>query len=181
MTYNLYFKSLEMSAKLLGFVPWLMYFSLSFALWNFNLENTQIQVLNSFLEFESNINKGRQTILIKLRNRSYPNFVKYMKLLVFSMELSSVVVPILQFVMLTYLPCTPPFLISMIPGFCGDKRQDITGRVLIQILVHVLESVVQLQLYLSAASMISYSLFVGCTCVLCYLSDFMRWLAIRAN
>ncbi|OXA48710.1 hypothetical protein Fcan01_16609 [Folsomia candida] len=75
--------------------------------------------------------------------------------------------------MLTYLPCTPPFLISMIPGFCGDKRQDITGRVLIQILVHVLESVVQLQLYLSAASMISYSLFVGCTCVLCYLSDFM--------
>lgn len=171
MSYNLCFNSYAMTDTLVGFMFWIIYVAASIMPWNYGLNNAQIQVLNAFLELESNGGKN-QTIIKASSNLVPPTFVKFMKVLVCMIEFSALLLPILQMVLLTNRPCTPPFILSMLPCICRNKENS--GVIVIRIMVHVFELLLGVNMYLSGSSAVVYPLFVGSTCLLSYLSKLNR-------
>lgn len=89
-----------------------------------------------------------------------------MKLLVCMIQFSLPIVPILQLTLLTFAPCTPPFILSMQPN-CTGSRVDFS---LVGIGIHLFETWMSLHMMLSAGVCIVYSLLVCTVCILTYLS-----------
>ncbi|OXA40279.1 hypothetical protein Fcan01_24857 [Folsomia candida] len=72
------------------------------------MDNSGVQILNTLLEFEKNVIQGYPQSPLRLAD-------KVMKMFMQLCEISVPMIPLLQLTLLTYAPCTAPFILSMDP------------------------------------------------------------------
>ncbi|OXA49897.1 hypothetical protein Fcan01_15891 [Folsomia candida] len=97
---------------------------------------------------------------------------KAMKLCIILCESTVAVFPTLIFILLTFAPCTPPFILSMLPN-CQPVQTTLLGRG-IQGLIHLYEIWTISHITYSGSIWIFYILFVGIDCMLNYLNLLKR-------
>ncbi|XP_035714106.1 uncharacterized protein LOC110857874 [Folsomia candida] len=101
--------------------------------------------------------------------------VKGIKLLIRLCEVTTIpLIPVLQFLLLTYLPCTPPFILSMSSNCKAIGSVTRVG-------VHLFETWMGWHIMYSASMWIFYVLFVGIVCILGYFKILDRQIAAITN
>ncbi|OXA49641.1 hypothetical protein Fcan01_15395 [Folsomia candida] len=89
---------------------------------------------------------------------------KAVKAFIILMEIGVVAYPVLIFLLLRFLPCTPPFILSMLE-LCGNAPPISYG---VGLAVHVFETWMNFHIMFSGTAWILYILFVGITFLLNY-------------
>ncbi|OXA61754.1 NADH-ubiquinone oxidoreductase chain 2 [Folsomia candida] len=134
-----------------------MYFYCCIQRWNWNLDIAGIQVINSFLDYEDDLLADNPAPPLSLG-------AKMMRICIPAAEISLFVIPALQFLLLRYAPCTPPFIMSMQPN-CKKR----TGFSAIQLGIHLFEGWMFRHMMLAAGCWVIYALFVGILSILSYV------------
>ncbi|OXA41510.1 hypothetical protein Fcan01_23664 [Folsomia candida] len=135
-----------------------LYFMCVVTRWDVKLGNSDLQIINTFLDFEANVMKDLSNLGLSL-------VLRLIKLLVAICELSLLCLPILQFVLLLYAPCMSPFTLSMLPN-C--EHITLSGHWLVVVWIHVFETWMSYHMVFSVSVGIVYSFFVNIVCLLSY-------------
>ncbi|OXA48093.1 hypothetical protein Fcan01_17346 [Folsomia candida] len=88
-----------------------------------------------------------------------------MKLFIQIVEISAPLVPLLQLILLQFVPCTPPFIFSMFPN-CGEMKSKTNWIMVLG--VHLFECWMCLNIILGCTVYILYLLCAGVICILFY-------------
>lgn len=88
-------------------------------------------------------------------------------------EVASPMVPILVFLLLRVMPCTPPFLLSMLPG-CQNVETTLL-RYLGRLAVHIFEAWMCFHIMYSGSAWLLFIFCVGIIFVLNFLQTLERW------
>ncbi|OXA61960.1 hypothetical protein Fcan01_00081, partial [Folsomia candida] len=95
--------------------------------------------------------------------------VKLLKILVFISEVSIRAIPTFQFALLTYAPCTPPFILSMLPS-CKEMTDAGDWSVtMVTFLVHIFELWMSLHILSAGGIALIYVFLLGIVCILSYI------------
>ncbi|OXA49433.1 hypothetical protein Fcan01_15409 [Folsomia candida] len=139
---------LTTSGRLQGFAPFILCLAASIARWNYSIDIGPIQVINTFLDFEA----GRPKMTISMETKALKTFVCLVEIGVFSY-------PILAFLLLQFIPCTPPFILSMFATSC--RVEAMTLRYGVRLGVHIFETWMAYHTLYSATTWIVYILLAG--------------------
>ncbi|OXA43029.1 hypothetical protein Fcan01_22236 [Folsomia candida] len=122
--------------------------------WNYSLDKSQGQLINSLVRFEDQVLQdlppARQSLGLRL-----------MRIFLYIANISVIGIPILVSLLLTYVPTMPPFLLSMLPVAVEKCNLQ-------HLVVRVCETWIQCHMMLSAALSVIYILFGGIVCILTY-------------
>ncbi|OXA64115.1 hypothetical protein Fcan01_00282 [Folsomia candida] len=158
MLANICFGWLTLTERLQGFVFFSLYFFCSIQKWNWNLDIAGIQVINAFLDYEDELLADNAPPPLSLG-------AKMMRIFIPAGEISLPTVALLQFLLLRYVPCTPPFILSMQPN-CKNKA----GFIVVQLGVHMFEGWMFWHMMLAGGCWVIYVLFTGIVSILSYFS-----------
>ncbi|OXA62679.1 hypothetical protein Fcan01_00957 [Folsomia candida] len=159
--------------KLKGVIFFLMYFNTTIARWNYSLDPTPIQVINSFLKYEATTLRGAQRSMPP--SRSALAMTLYMRIV----EISIIFIPGMLILILSYQPCLPPFILSMsrscestyfTPWTCCHRV-----RKLMIVGVHLFETWMGLHIIVSGYTWLGFALFAGITCIVHYFRILERY------
>ncbi|OXA40284.1 hypothetical protein Fcan01_24852 [Folsomia candida] len=125
------------------------------------MDNSGVQMLNTLLKFEKNVIQGYP--------QAPPRFSdKIMAMFIQLCEISVPLIPLLQLTLLTYEPCTAPFLLSMDPT-CKIVMVSRCIKLVqwtFSLAVHLFETWLWLTFMYSASVWVAYVLFAGIMCIL---------------
>ncbi|OXA62575.1 hypothetical protein Fcan01_01536 [Folsomia candida] len=147
--------------KVQGFIFFVLYVGQAIIRWNYDLDNSGIQIINAFMDFESHLTWDFLSSKSKVANM--------MQKFLFLGEISLPVIPILQFILLIYKPCTPPFIMSMSAN-CNTTQSVHSCNSIVGILVNVLELWMALHTLYSGSIWVYFALCAGIGCFLYYLN-----------
>ncbi|OXA62512.1 PAB-dependent poly(A)-specific ribonuclease subunit PAN3 [Folsomia candida] len=156
MFVNICFGWLTLTEKFQGIVFFSLFFIACIHRWNWNLDITGIQVINSFLEFEEVVLKDNPPPQLSLG-------AKLMRIFIPTAGISLMGAPILQVLLLIFAPCTPPFIMSMRPD-C----KDLAGFSVTQLGLHLFEGWMFLHMLMAGGTWIIYVFFTGIVSLLTY-------------
>ncbi|OXA61760.1 hypothetical protein Fcan01_00411 [Folsomia candida] len=159
---NICFGWLTLTERFQGFVFFSLYFFCCMQRWNWNLDIAGIQVINSFLDYEDELLADNPPPPLSLG-------AKMMRIFIPTAEISLPVIALLQFLLLRYAPCTPPFIMSMQPKCTERARFSV-----VQLGVHVFEGWMFLHMLLAGGCWVIYALFTGIVSILSYFSILNR-------
>ncbi|OXA43101.1 hypothetical protein Fcan01_22054 [Folsomia candida] len=125
--------------------------------WNYSLDPSPGQIINAFINFEKQILRGHPSPPTSL-------VTKFMRVVIPLAIISLSIVPVFQLLLLLFVPCTPPFLLSM---RANCKEPGASGYV-VQFGIRLFESWMQWHMTLSGGTWVIYVLFVGTVCFLTY-------------
>ncbi|OXA61962.1 hypothetical protein Fcan01_00083 [Folsomia candida] len=163
MLANICFGGLTLIGKLQGFGFFCVYLMGSVLRWDIKLENCLFQILNTFVQFEKDV------IDDFFPDRPHNYGLKLLKILVFISEVSIRAIPTFQFALLTYAPCTPPFILSMLPA-CNEMTDAGDWSVtLVALLVHIFELWMSLHIVSAGGIVLIYVFLLGIVCILSYI------------
>ncbi|OXA38752.1 hypothetical protein Fcan01_26387 [Folsomia candida] len=148
---------LTLTERFLGSLFLILDILLTTTRWNYSLDKSPGQIVNSFLQFEKQILEDLPTAPSSLGT-------KLMKIFIPVATLSLTGIAIFEFLLLLFAPCTPPFLLSMFP----TCRQYYANGYLVQCGIRLFESWMQWHMLLSGGTWVIYILFVGIVCLLTY-------------
>lgn len=106
---NICFGRLNKIEKLQGFCFFMGYLVTTITRWNYTLDNGPSQVIHAFLDVEASILSKLPHLPISLATKAVQLFLKLCDVCIPAF-------PVLVFVLLRVDPCTPPFILSMVPG-----------------------------------------------------------------
>ncbi|OXA42278.1 hypothetical protein Fcan01_22807, partial [Folsomia candida] len=107
--------------------------------WNHSLDKSPGQIVNAFINFETEIMKDLPKAPTSLGTKLMRVFIP-----VFTISLT--MAPLLEILLLLFAPCTPPFLLSMLP----NCKECYTSGNLIQFGIRLFESWMQWHMLLTA-------------------------------
>ncbi|OXA61761.1 hypothetical protein Fcan01_00410 [Folsomia candida] len=162
MLANICFGWLTLTERFQGFVFFSLYFFCCMQRWNWNLDITGIQVINSFLDYEDELLADNLPPPLSFGG-------KMMRIFIPAAEMSILVIAVLQFLLLTYVPCTPPFILSMQP-----KCTKTMGFGAVHLGVRIFEGWMVRHMMLAGGCWIIYALFTGIVSILSYFSILNR-------
>ncbi|OXA43310.1 hypothetical protein Fcan01_22039 [Folsomia candida] len=131
MFLNICFGPLTMSGRLQGFAMLLASLAAGIPRWNYSIDIAPIQIINAILDFE-------ETIMDSLPKIPISRGTKAVKIFLFLVEVGVFSYPILVFLLLRFLPCTPPFILSMLAA-C-ERSPAMSLRYGIKLGVHMFET-----------------------------------------
>lgn len=105
--------------------------------------------------------------------------VKVVKILVILCEVTVITIPMLQFALLTYAPCTSPFILSMLPKCRQITKSSHWLENSVIVLIHIFESWMCFHMMLAGTAGIIFVFFVGMVCLLGYLRILERFVNMR--
>ncbi|OXA42400.1 hypothetical protein Fcan01_22900 [Folsomia candida] len=114
MLLNIFYGPLTLPKRLQGLVLLVTCITASITRWNWSIDVGPIQVINAFLKFEERIIKNLPFMPISMGTRT-------MKIFIFLIQIFEFVYAILLWILLRFLPCTPPFILSMFEN-CGGAE-----------------------------------------------------------
>ncbi|OXA54079.1 hypothetical protein Fcan01_11224 [Folsomia candida] len=114
VSFPLYFASNSLARKCQGFVFCVMFIILIGACWNYYLDKAQIQMINTCLEYESNILEGAEKPESSTQLKATIVFFHLLKH-------SYYMGPLAVLGLILFDPCTPPFILSMTTA-CSELR-----------------------------------------------------------
>ncbi|OXA64469.1 hypothetical protein Fcan01_00363 [Folsomia candida] len=162
MLANICFGWLTLTERLQGFVFFSLYFFCSIQKWNWNLDIAGIQVINSFLDYEDELLADNAPPPLSLG-------AKMMRIFIPAGEISLSAVALLQFLLLRYAPCTPPFIMSMQPN-CTNRA----GFSAVQLGVHLFEGWMFWHMMMAAGCWFVHVFFTGILSLLSYFKILNR-------
>ncbi|OXA48881.1 hypothetical protein Fcan01_16463 [Folsomia candida] len=118
MFLNICIGPLPTSRRLQGFAVFMATVSASILKWNYSIDIAPIQIVNAFLDFEERIMSDLPTLRLAVTGRA-------IKVFLYLLEISLFTYPIFVFLLLRFLPCTPPFILSMF-ATCGRTLMEET-------------------------------------------------------
>ncbi|OXA49809.1 hypothetical protein Fcan01_16002 [Folsomia candida] len=142
--------------------------------WDINAENNLLQIIKTFLYFEADVMKDLPKPQLTLG-------VKVVKILVILCEVTVITIPMLQFALLTYAPCTSPFILSMLPKCRQITKSSHWLENSVIVLIHIFESWMCFHMMLAGTAGIIFVFFVGMVCLLGYLRILEREIAEIGN
>ncbi|OXA47973.1 hypothetical protein Fcan01_17292 [Folsomia candida] len=168
---NVFFGELSLTGSFQGaaFLP--LYAMATVVRWNYSGDKEPIQVVNSFLSFEKKILRAKLVIMwstiLKLATNvsdlpdpSKSNmFCKLMRFFIPFAAGAFVVTIVLKFILLTFAPCTPPFLLSIVED-CGKTEVA---------LLHLFESWMAWHMFTAGGWYTLYIIFAGIESILSYI------------
>ncbi|OXA40940.1 hypothetical protein Fcan01_24307, partial [Folsomia candida] len=160
MLANLCFGPLTTTGRMQGVGFFIVYFAATLMQWNYCVDIGPIQLINSVLDFE----RGRMSTTKPVR---LSLGAKAMKIFIQIVEVSILLYPVLQFFLLRFLPCTPPFILSMFPGCLKGNDETLTEYIL-KVVVQIFESCLTLTAVISGTTWMFYVLFAGIVFILNY-------------
>ncbi|OXA61641.1 hypothetical protein Fcan01_00721 [Folsomia candida] len=162
---NLCFGPLTTLQKLQGLVFFIAYLTASIIRWNYSLDNDPIQLIHAFLDFEATIVSGLPHVPRSLGVKAVRWFTQ-------ACELGAVILPIFVFLLLRVIPCTPPFVLSMLPG-CENAETTFI-RYVGRLGIHIFETWMFLHILYSGSTWLLYIFFVGIIFILNFLRRLER-------
>ncbi|OXA49640.1 hypothetical protein Fcan01_15394 [Folsomia candida] len=103
---------LTTSKRLQGFGLFIVCLVASVTKWNYSTDIAPIQIINAFLDFE-------ERIVGSLPKIPGTMTTKAMKVIICLIEIGIFLYPLLIFLLLRFIPCTPPFILSTLQN-CGQ-------------------------------------------------------------
>lgn len=95
-----------------------------------------------------------------------------MRLFIRLVTFSVFALSLIQFLLLTYIPCTPPFILSMLPNCSSSKFGKLS---LVRVSIHVVESWMGWHIIFSASFSLLGIFYVGIVCLLHYMRVLERY------
>ncbi|OXA40852.1 hypothetical protein Fcan01_24377, partial [Folsomia candida] len=148
---NICFGPLTTSGRLQGFAIFLTCLAGTIARWNYSIDISPVQIINAFLDFEARITESLPKMPISLGTKAIKTFI-------YLVELGVFLYSIFVFTLLRFLPCTPPFILSMFEN-CGSD--EVPGSYRVKLGVHIFETWMGSHITYSGTTWIQYVLFVG--------------------
>ncbi|OXA48545.1 Ubiquitin-like modifier-activating enzyme 1 [Folsomia candida] len=170
---NLIFGSLTIVQRLQGAVFLMLCVLTCTTGWNSGLDDAPVRVVNTFLDFEKDLANLESTMGVKV-----------MKYFICLAEISIIGYPILQILLLTFVPCTAPFVLSMLP-MCKNsgKLKDFWTwpKFPVRMVIHLLETWLGYDTMYSCGFGILYVLFGGTACILGYIDHLEKKIRKSGN
>ncbi|OXA64260.1 hypothetical protein Fcan01_00206 [Folsomia candida] len=132
--------------------------------WSNVIGNDAIQIINSFLAVE------HSTVKSVSENFGTTRLAKAMKYFIGLIEISLPVISLLQMALFLFVPCTPPFIVSMSEE-CGEIRKGLGPS---RWIGHILDTWILSHGCYSAAIPVLFVLCVGIVCFLTYFEILKR-------
>ncbi|OXA43292.1 hypothetical protein Fcan01_22065 [Folsomia candida] len=152
------FGRLTLTEKFQGSVFLILDILLTATRWNYSLDPSPGQIVNVFINFEKEILKGHPNPPTSLGT-------ELMRIVVPLATISLTAVPVLELLLLLFVPCTPPFLLSMFPN-CKECSANVD---VIKFWIRLFESWVQWHIALSGGTWVIFILLVGVVCIVTYI------------
>ncbi|XP_035708011.1 uncharacterized protein LOC118435721 [Folsomia candida] len=166
MFFNLCFGSHTLPARLQGVSFFVIYLTTFIIRWNYDLDIEAIQVINSFLDFERTIIQNDIRLpLSSPETKSMKSFIRIA-------QSSVLVFPMLQLVLLTYSPCTPPFLLSMAPT-CNEASSVL--QYFLQFGTNIFETWMSFHNLFSCTIILFYTFCMGIVSILNYINVLKKY------
>ncbi|OXA53697.1 hypothetical protein Fcan01_11324 [Folsomia candida] len=165
----LLFGRLTRTEKFQGAVFFMLSLLASITRWTNIVDNDTIQVINTFLEFEKTaiIDSGRTFVISRT--------MKPMKFFILVVQFSLPVISILQMLLLIFIPCTPPFLMSMFPR-CISSAVNLR-RCNTRFVLHLVDVWILSHNVFSAAIPVLFVLCAGIVSFLTYFNTLKRFVS----
>lgn len=102
-----------------------------------------------------------------------------MKTFIYFIELGTFAYPILIFLLLRFLPCTPPFLLSIVATCESSGGAEMPLSYVKTLAVQIFETWMFYHITYSGTTWVLYVLFVGIAFLLHYFQLLKRWLKLK--
>ncbi|XP_035702099.1 uncharacterized protein LOC118433849 [Folsomia candida] len=133
MFVNVFVGPLTLTGRFQGLTFSLIYAIAAVSGWNYRMDIIPAQVINFFLQFEEKVIK-------ELPSQGISFLTKALKIVVVLCEFSVVTVPILEFILLSFAPCIPPFMLSMMSN-CTTLQTNASWQIQgMQLVIHLFEA-----------------------------------------
>lgn len=163
---NICFGPLTEFEKFLGFCFFMAYLVTSTIRWNYSLDNGPSQIIHAFLDVEATLMTNLPHLPASLETKAVQLYIKLCDVCIPAF-------PVLVFILLRVVPCTPPFIASMFPG-CQDVESTIANY-LGRLGVNVFEAWMSVHIMYSAGIVACYVFFVGIIFILNFLRVLERF------